>query len=67
MREIKVLVTLQVDEADEEDPIDADDTQDAAVEAVENAVKAAEMNGFTHSLADELCIGFVDAVLYEDD
>jgi hypothetical protein len=67
MREIKVLVTLQVEEADENDPVAAEDKQDAAVEAVENAVRRAEDAGFTHSLADKLCIGFVDAVLYDED
>ena len=66
-REVKVLATLQVDEADEEDSVAAEDMQDAAVEAVENAVRAAYEMGFTHSLADKLCINFVDAVLYEED
>jgi hypothetical protein len=41
--------------------------QDAAVDAVENAVRHAEDNGFSHPYADELSIGFVDAVLYEED
>ena len=67
MDEIKVLVTLQVDETDEDDPVDKEDKQDAAVEAVENAVRAAHEMGFTHGLADKLCIGFGDAVLYEED
>ena len=67
MREIKVLVTLQVEEADEETMVAAEDMQDAAVEAIENAVRAAAGMGFTHDLADVLCIGFVDAVLYEED
>jgi len=67
MREIKVLVTLQADEADKEDSVATEDMQDAAVEAVENAVRAAHEMGFTHSLADKLCIGFVDAVLYDEE
>ena len=67
MHEIRVLVTLQVDEADKDDQVAAEDMDDAAVEAVENAVRAAEGNGFTHSLDDKLCIGFVDAVLYEEE
>ena len=41
--------------------------QDAAVEAVENAVRFAHDNGFSHTWADELSIGFVDVVAYEDD
>ena len=67
MHEIKVLVTLQADDADEGDPVAAEDAADAVVEAVENAVKAAAEMGFTHYLADRLCIGFVDAVLYEQE
>ena len=65
MHEIKVLVTLQAEEVDEEASVAAEDMQDAAVEAVENAVRAAYEMGFTHGLAGKLCIGFVDAVLYE--
>ena len=41
--------------------------QDAAVDAVENAMRHAEDNGFAHPYADDLSIGFVDAVLYEED
>ena len=67
MHEIRVLVTLQVDEADKDDPVAAEDMDDAAVEAVENAVRVAYEMGFAHSLADKLCIGFVDAVLYEEE
>ena len=67
MREIKVLVTLQVEGADEETSVAFEDMQDAAVEAVENAVRTAYEMGFTHSLADRLCIGFVDAVLHEEE
>jgi len=37
------------------------------VEAVENAMRFAYDNGFSHTYADELSIGFVDAVLYEED
>ena len=65
--EIRVLVTLQVDDADEDDPVAKEDQQDAAVEAVENAVRAAHEMGFTHGLADRLCIAFVNVVLYEKD
>jgi hypothetical protein len=67
MREIKVLVTLQVDESEPDAKIDRDTMQDAAVEAVENAVRHAEDNGFSHAWADDLCIGFVDAVPYEEE
>jgi hypothetical protein len=65
--DIHVLVTLQVEEVDPDVPVAAEETQDAVVEAVENAVRAAYEMGFTHSLADKLCIGFVDAVLYEQE
>ncbi|NLX98616.1 MAG: hypothetical protein GXY83_20855 [Rhodopirellula sp.] len=65
--EIRVLVTLQVQESDEQTTAALEDMQEAAVEAVENAVKAAYEMGFSHSLADKLCIGLVDAVLYEEE
>jgi len=67
MREIKVLVTLRVEESEPDAKIDRDTMQDAATEAVENAVRHAEDNGFSHALADELSIGFVDAVPYEEE
>jgi hypothetical protein len=67
MHEIKVLVRLEAEKVDEEVPVTVEDMQDAAAEAVENAVRAAFDMGFAHRLADKLCIGFVDAVLYEDD
>jgi len=67
MREIRVLVTLQVDECEPDATIDRETMQDAAVEAVENAVRFAYDNGFSHAWADELSIGFVDAVLYDED
>ena len=67
MREIRVLVTLQVDECDPAAKIDRDTMQEAAVEAVENAVRHAEDNGFSHAHADDLSIGLVDAVAYEED
>ena len=67
MREIRVLVTLQVDECEPDAKIDRETKQDAAVEAVENAMRFAYDNGFSHTYADELSIGFVDAVLYEED
>jgi len=46
---------------------DRETMEDAAVEAVENAMRFAYDNGFSHTYADELSIGFVDAVLYEED
>jgi hypothetical protein len=67
MREVRVLVTLQVDECEPDAKIDRETMQDAAVEAVENAMRSAYDNGFSHTYADELSIGFVDAVLYEED
>lgn len=66
MREIRVLVTVQVDECEPDAKIDLETMQDAAVDAVENAVRHAEANGFSHAYANELSIGFVDAVLYEE-
>jgi hypothetical protein len=67
MREIRVLVRLQVDECEPDAKIDLETMQDAAVDAVENAMRHAEDNGFSHTYADELSIGLVDAVLYEED
>ena len=67
MREVRVLVRVQVDECDPDAKIDPEIMQEAAVEAVENAVRFADDNGFSHTWADELSIGFVDAVLYEED
>lgn len=67
MREVRVLVTLQVDECEPDAKIDRETMQDAAVEAVDNAMRFAYDNGFSHTYADELSIGFVDAVLYEED
>jgi hypothetical protein len=55
-----------VDECDTAATIDGDTMQKAAVEAVENAVRHAEQNGFSHRWANDLSIGFVDAVVYED-
>ena len=66
MREIRVLVTLQVDECEPDAKIDRETMQDAAVDAVHNAVRFAYDNGFSHPYADELSIGYVDAVLYEE-
>jgi hypothetical protein len=66
MREIRVLVTLQVDECEPDTTIDREIMQEAAEEAVENALRFAEDNGFSHARADLLCIGFVDVVAYED-
>ncbi len=66
MREVRVLVTLQVDECEPDAESDLETMQDAAMNAVENAVRHAEDNGFSHPYADELSIGFVDAVLYEE-
>jgi hypothetical protein len=67
MREVRVLVTLQVDECEPDAKFDRETMEDAAVEAVENAMRFAYDNGFSHTYADELSIGFVDAVLYEED
>ena len=66
MREIRVLVTVQVDECDPDAKIDRETMEDAAADAIENAVRAAESMGFTFPQADDLSIGFVDAVVYEE-
>lgn len=66
MREIRVLVRLQVEECEPDAKFDRETMEDAAVEAVENAVRFAYDNGFSHTYADELSICFVDAVLYEE-
>jgi hypothetical protein len=67
MREIRVLVRLQVDECEPDAKFDRETMQDAAVEAVETVMRHATGVGFPHTYEDELSIGFVDAVLYEED
>lgn len=67
MREVRVLVRVQVDECNPDAKIDPEIMQEAAVEAVENAVRFAYDNGFSHAWTDDLSIGFVDAVAYEED
>ena len=67
MREIRVLVRVQVDECNAGTATtDPEIMQEAAVEAVKNAVRFAEDNGFSHARADDLSIHFVNAVLYEE-
>ena len=66
MREIKVLVTLQVDECDPAVKIGKAAMENAAVEAIKDAVKRGEDNGFNHSLADEICIGVADVEICKD-
>lgn len=66
MREIRVLVRLQVEECESDNGFDREAMEDAAVDTVENAVCQAEDNGFSHPDADKLSIRFVDAVLYEE-
>jgi hypothetical protein len=61
MREIQVLVTLQVDECDPGKRIAKYIMESAAAEAVENAIRYAEADGFSHGEADNLSIGFVKA------
>ena len=56
-----------MDECEPDAKTDLETMQDAAVDAVENAVRHAEDNGFSHEWADILSIGFVDAVLYEEE
>ena len=56
MREIQVLVTLQVDECDPDAKIDRSTMQDAAVEAIANAVRFGYETGFSHARAGDLSI-----------
>ena len=53
MREVRVLVRVQVDECDPDAKIDPEIMQEAAVEAVENAVRLGYETGFSHTWADE--------------
>ncbi len=66
MREVRVLVRVQVDECDPDAKIDPEIMQEAAVEAVENAVRLGYQNGFSHAWTGDLSIRFIDAVLYEE-
>ena len=66
MRELRVLVRLQVEECEADAKFDREMMEDAAVEAVENVMRHATGAGFPHTYADELSICFVDAVLYEE-
>ena len=65
MREIKVLVTLSVDECEPDVKIDREIMEDAAVEAVENIMRHATGVDFAHTYEEELAICFVDAEPYE--
>lgn len=56
MREIKVLVTLQVDECETEGRIDQETMQKAALEAVENVLNHAQGVGFPHRWENDLSI-----------
>lgn len=67
MREIRVLVTLQVDDCDTLAGSDLDSMQDAAVDVVEIALKAADIAGFVFPQAEYLSVGLVDVVLYDND
>ena len=67
MREIRVLVRLQVEECESDAKFDREMMEDAAVEAVENVMRHATGAGFPHTYEEELSICFVDAVLYEED
>jgi hypothetical protein len=66
MREIRVLVRVQVDECESNAHFDREMMEDAAVEAVENVMRHATGVGFPHTYEEELSICFVDAVLYEE-
>jgi len=66
MREVRVLVTVQIDENNPANGFDSEALDDAAVDAVENAMKFAGEAGFVHSYAEELSVGYVDSVLYEE-
>ncbi len=66
MREIRVLVRLQVEECEANGNFDQEMMEDAAVEAVENVMRHATGAGFPHTYEEELSVCFVDAVLYEE-
>ena len=66
MREIKLIVTLEVDDCESDTKIDRGTMQAAAVEAVENVLRHATGAGFPHARENDLSICFVDAVAYED-
>jgi len=55
--ELQFIVTLQADW----DVIDVDDDTlyAAAAEAIQNVIELGEESGFSHSLADEVSLGFV--------
>jgi len=67
MRQIRVLVRLQVEECEPDAKFDRETMEDAAVEAVENVMRHATGVGFPHTYEEELSVCFVDAVLYEED
>ncbi len=64
MLEVQILVTLQVEECDTTAKIDRATMRHAAKEAVRNAIQFANDNGFSHARANDLSIGFVDAIVY---
>ncbi len=63
--EIRVLVTMQVEPIDQNVTDTREELEGAATEAVGNALKLVEANGYAHTYAEELSIGFVDAVEHE--
>jgi hypothetical protein len=58
MREIRLVVTLQVDD---DGKFEEPELQAAAVAAITDALQFAENQGFSHPLADDISISFVSA------
>jgi hypothetical protein len=67
MREIKLLVTLHVDECEPEKPVTQATMERAAVEAVDNALTRAYSEGFDHGWEDYLSITPVVTRVYNTD
>ena len=66
--QVQVLVAVDVDSIELDDDKGKGSTsefQEVAVEAVKNSVEFAEQNGFSHALAEVVCIGVVSVELVE--
>lgn len=64
MREIRLLVTLQVDECEPEKPVPQATMELAATEAVSNVLEHAQGIGFPHHWENELSIQVAAVSLY---
>jgi hypothetical protein len=55
--EVTLLVTVQVDSCDEDSfPSDEDAVRNSVQEGVWNSLKQSNNMGFSHSMADEICM-----------